>query len=158
MMLEINGWKVGIKFSASHFVPGHYKCSRLHGHDYGVRVRIYGEPENCVLYDFVELKRKLRGIVEEIDHHLIVPKNQEYIRHEINEDEVRIEFEGKKYSIPREDVIFLDLKLATAEELSRYLAERIKEELNFPPNVKGIEICVDEGPGQGACHYIPLGD
>lgn len=157
MMLEIDGWKVGIKFAASHFIPGHYKCSRLHGHDYGIRIRIYGD-KGCVLYDFVELKKKLRSIVEELDHHLLLPKSQEFIKHRIEGDQVIIEFEGKSYSVPMQDVIFLDVKLTTAEELSRYVAKRLMENVKFPPNVKGIEVAVDEGPGQGVWYYMPVGD
>ncbi|MCK4717968.1 MAG: 6-carboxytetrahydropterin synthase, partial [Thermoplasmata archaeon] len=41
--LELNGWDTGITFSASHFIPGHKKCGRLHGHGYGVRVRGHGD-------------------------------------------------------------------------------------------------------------------
>ncbi len=153
MMLEIDGWQVGIRFSASHFIPGHHKCSRIHGHDYGVRARIYGDEQNCMLYDFVALKKLLRGIADEIDHHIIIPASQDYITHEIIGDAVTVSFEGKTYSFPKEDVVFLDLKLTTAEELARFFAKRVLEEIKFPENVKGIEICIDEGPGQGACHY-----
>ena len=156
MMLEIDGWKSGIKFSASHFIPGHQKCSRLHGHDYGIRVHVYGEPSNGVLYDFVSLKRELREIAEEMDHRLLLPRNQEYIKHHVEGDEVHIEFDDKKYIVPLEDVYFLDIKLASAEELARYVGERVMKRVNFPKNVKGIEIAVDEGPGQGAWYYIPL--
>jgi len=158
MMLEIDGWKVGIKFAASHFIPGHHKCSRLHGHDYGIRIRIYGEEKDCVLYDFVELKKKLRSIAEELDHHLLLPKSQEFIKHRVEGNQVIIEFEGKSYSVPLQDVIFLDVELTTAEELSRYVAKRVLESVKFPPNVKGIEVAVDEGLGQGAWYYLAVGD
>ena len=59
--LEINGWDLGIKFSASHFIPTHKNCSRLHGHDYGIRFKIHGElNENMILMDFSEIKKNLR--------------------------------------------------------------------------------------------------
>ncbi|NPA75507.1 MAG: 6-pyruvoyl tetrahydropterin synthase family protein [Euryarchaeota archaeon] len=153
MHIEIDGWKVGIRFSASHFIPGHHKCARLHGHDYGVRVRIYGETKDCMLYDFVELKKIVRKIADEIDHHVMIPRSQEFIKHHINGNEVSIEFDGKRYTFPAKDVVFLDLKLTTAEELARYFAKKVLQAISFPANVKGFEICVDEGPGQGACHY-----
>jgi len=158
MMLEIDGWKVGLRFSASHFIPSHHKCSRLHGHDYGVRIRIYGDAKDCILYDFVALKKYVREICEELDHRVIIPEKEDYIRHHTEGDYIVVEFSGKKYTFPKGDVILVNIKLATAEELSRYLAERIAKDVEFPENVKGIEVCVDEGPGQGACHYIPIGD
>ncbi len=156
MMLEIDGWKVGLKFSASHFIPSHHKCSRLHGHDYGVRLRIYGETKDCILYDFVELKKLVRGICEELDHRLLLPKGESYIGHRIKGEEVEVEFSGKRYVFPKEEVVFLDVELVTAEELARYFSKRIMETLNLPENVKGIEVCVDEGPGQGACEYVEV--
>ncbi len=158
MMLEIDGWKNGMKFAAAHFVPSHNKCSRLHGHEYGVKIRIYGEPKNCMLYDFVELKKVVRKICDEIDHHIIIPKSKEYIKSEIRGDSVFVEFQNKKYLFPKEDVVFLEIKISTAEELSRYLGEKIVREIEFPDNLKGIEVCVEEGPGQGSWYYIPLGD
>ena len=158
MMLEIDGWKVGLKFSASHFIPSHHKCSRIHGHDYGVRIRIYGEPKDCILYDFVDLKKKIRKICEELDHRVLIPLQQDYITHREEGDSIIVEFSNKKYIFPKSDVFFLSVKLTTAEELSRYFSKRIVEEMDFPSNIKGIEVCVDEGPGQGACYYTPLGD
>lgn len=158
MMLEIDGWKVGIRFSAAHFIPSHHKCSRLHGHDYGVKVRIYGDTEDVMLMDFVEIKNELRKICDNIDHRVIVPKNQKFIKSEVEGDEVRVSTGEKSYVFPLSDVAFIDIAMATAEELSRYMAKRIVEKVEFPHEVKGIEICVEEGPGQGACHYTPLGD
>ncbi len=158
MMLEIDGWKVGLRFSASHFIPSHHKCSRIHGHDYGVRIRVYGDTKDCILYDFVALKKYVRKVCEELDHRVIIPERGDYIKHHVEKDNIIVEFSGKKYSFPKEDVILLDIKLSTAEELSRYFAERIVKDVEFPENVKGIEVCVDEGPGQGACHYVPLGE
>ncbi len=158
MMLEIDGWKVGIRFSASHFIPGHHKCSRLHGHDYGVKVRIYGDTENPMLMDFVEIKKELRKICDEIDHRVIIPQSQKFIKSEIRRDEVKVFMEDKSYTFPLGDVVFIDISMATAEELSKYMAKRIASTVNFPAEVKGFEICVEEGPGQGACHYMPVGD
>ncbi len=154
MMLEIDGWKVGLKFSASHFIPSHHKCSRIHGHDYGVRVRIFGEVEGGILYDFVDLKREVRSICDELDHRLLLPRDTRYIEHKIIGDTVEVSFEGKKYAFPRDEIAFLDIPIVTAEELAIYFSKLILNRINFPENVKGIEVCVDEGPGQGACHYV----
>ena len=156
MMLEIDGWKNGMKFAAAHFVPSHNKCSRLHGHEYGVKIRVYGEPKNCILYDFVELKKLVRKICDEIDHHIIIPKSEEYIKSEIRGESVFVTFQNKNYLFPREDVVFLDIKIPTAEELSRYIGEKIVREIKFPDNLKGVEVCVEEGPGQGSWYYMPL--
>ena len=158
MMLEIDGWKVGIRFSAAHIIPGHHKCSRLHGHDYGVKVRIYGDTDNPMLMDFVEIKKELRNICDEMDHHIIIPQSQAYIKSVMKGEQIQVVVNGKKYFFPRDDVIVIDVQMATAEELARYMARRLVNKVKFPPEVKGFEVCVEEGPGQGACHYTPVGD
>ncbi len=158
MMLEIDGWKVGIRFSAAHMIPGHNKCSRLHGHDYGVKVRVYGDADNPMLMDFVEIKNELRNICDEIDHHVILPASQAYIKSKVEGDQIKVLVNGKEYVFPIGDVVIIDVQIATAEELSKYMAKRIADKIKFPPDVKGFEVCVEEGPGQGSCYYMPVGD
>ena len=158
MMLEIDGWKVGMKFSAAHFIPEHGKCSRIHGHDYGVRIRIFGEVERGILFDFVELKKSVRRICDELDHHVLIPGESIAIDVKIDGDRVIARTNGKEYSFPKSDVVFVDVSIPSAEELARFIGKRIISEVEFPENVKGVEVCVDEGPGQGACEYFAMGD
>ncbi|MFQ5924664.1 MAG: 6-carboxytetrahydropterin synthase QueD [Dehalococcoidia bacterium] len=58
-------------FDAAHYLRGYQgKCERLHGHRFQVMVtlRAPGVDEIGLAYDFVELKRHLRGILEQFDH------------------------------------------------------------------------------------------
>lgn len=57
-------------FAAAHFLRNyHGKCESLHGHNYRVQVALAGElDENGLLYDFAELKKRVRGISEYLDH------------------------------------------------------------------------------------------
>ncbi len=157
-MLEIDGWKVNMKFAAAHFIPSHHKCSRLHGHDYALRIRVFGEPTEGILYDFVELKKEARKICDALDHHLLVPRNSDAMEVIREQEKVKIKFGDKEYTVPEEDVVYIDVSLPSAEELASYFARRLRESIKFPENVKGLEVCIDEGPGQGACEYIELGD
>ena len=57
MRLEINGWASKIVFSATHIIPMHSKCGRLHGHDYAINTKIEGEiGPNGVIMDFISVK------------------------------------------------------------------------------------------------------
>ncbi len=58
-------------FSAAHFIPGHRKCGRVHGHNFRVEVEVEGELRNGMVVDFYELKKILREIVERYDHGLL---------------------------------------------------------------------------------------
>ncbi len=152
MILEINGWETNIKFAASHFIPFQGKCSRLHGHDYGIRLKVEGEmDEHNMLLDFIEIKKILREMCEKIDHHLILPKKSKFM--DVQEIEARyiVHFEDKEYIIPSEDVVLLDIEVSTAEELSKYFLNELIKNYSFPKNIKSVTLCLDEGPGQGAC-------
>ncbi len=145
--LEIDGWDARIGFSAAHILPEHDKCGRLHGHNYAIHTRLEGvEGEQGFVFDFIPLKAILRKIAQELDHRLILPL---HMKGE-NEDEVEVKLVGKRYVFPREDVLFLDIQRTTAEELAKYILQRLLDELVPPENLRCIEIGVDESRGQGA--------
>ena len=157
MILEINGWDLNIKVSASHFIPYHGKCSRLNGHDYGLRVKIEGDlNDEHMIIDFIELKAILRALVEDMDHHVLIPKNSDIISVEEIEARVIVSFDDKEYIFPVEDVYYVDVEVTTAEELVNYLLKELIKKLNLPENVRKIELCLDEGIGQGVCTEMML--
>ena len=58
-------------FDAAHFLRGYRgKCEAVHGHRFGVVVRIRAEGLNDIgiAYDFVELKQYLGDILSRFDH------------------------------------------------------------------------------------------
>ncbi|UCF07312.1 MAG: 6-pyruvoyl tetrahydropterin synthase family protein [Thermoplasmata archaeon] len=150
MQIIIDGWDAGIKFSACHFIPAHDKCSRLHGHIYAINAKVEGSPgERGMLWDFITLKNALRSIAEELDHRVLIPGDSREMEIELG-DELKVSFEGKKYVFPLDDVVVMDIGLASAEELAGFILERLLQQLSVPENVKALEIGVDEGRGQGA--------
>lgn len=59
------------EFDAAHnLIHYHGKCERLHGHTYKLVVKLQGEPDSeGMVYDFVELKRLVKGkIIDRFDH------------------------------------------------------------------------------------------
>jgi len=149
MRLEINGWASKITFSATHIIPGHYKCGRLHGHDYAINATIDGElgPDGVIM-DFISVKEFLKGIADELDHRVLIPKKDPSVRVETNS--IIYIREGKTFQFPKEDCVLLDLTICSAEELAEFVLKRVLEKVDFPKNVHRIEIGVDEGKGQGA--------
>lgn len=151
MILEIDGAHSGIRFSACHFIPRHEKCSRLHGHGYIVRLRLDGEiGQDGMVIDFVVLKKKLKAMIDEFDHRVILPTLSEIVKITDTNGSVEVISCGKRYVFPKEDVVFLEIHSTTAEEMSKYMAERMAAEVDMPPNVRTLSIGLDEERGQTA--------
>lgn len=58
-------------FAAGHALRGYRgKCENPHGHNYRVRVHLRGEALDAIglLYDFRDIKRHLRELIDRFDH------------------------------------------------------------------------------------------
>jgi 6-pyruvoyltetrahydropterin/6-carboxytetrahydropterin synthase len=61
-------------FEAAHFLRGYQgKCENMHGHRYGVAIRIKSEKLNDIglAYDFSDVKQHLKAILGIYDHALL---------------------------------------------------------------------------------------
>lgn len=59
-------------YDAAHYLKNYKgKCERLHGHRYVVEAALQAEELNeaGIAFDFVDLKRELRDLAEELDHY-----------------------------------------------------------------------------------------
>ncbi|MFQ6127450.1 MAG: 6-pyruvoyl tetrahydropterin synthase family protein [Thermoplasmata archaeon] len=150
MELRIDGWKSRIRFSASHFVPTHEKCDKLHGHDYAVHLLLEGEVDSSgMIMDFILLKKAMRKIVEELDHRVLLPGKSPLMKIKKGST-ISISVGEKSYHFPSEDVRILDIGAVSAENLADYVLRKLTDEIGIPENVSSISVGVDEGPGQGA--------
>jgi 6-pyruvoyl-tetrahydropterin synthase len=123
----------------------------LHGHDYGIIVRIYGTlNDKYMLMDFIVIKEVLRELIDTLDHHVLIPKKSDFMDVKIIENKVIVSFSGKEYVFPREDVVLLDLNVTTAESLSEYLLNLLIAKNIFGPNIEKVELGIEEGKGQGS--------
>ena len=150
MKVKVDGWRSHIVFSAAHFIPDYERCGRLHGHSYAIHAAVEGETDEMgIVIDFGELKRAMKKIADEIDHHMIVPGRGD-LKISRNDGEVEVVFEKKRYVFPEEDCIILPIDSSSAESLASYILDRLIEEMKMPSGVTSLEVGVDEGFGQGA--------
>ena len=150
MRIAIDGNYSGIRFSASHFIPGHDKCGRLHGHSYVLHLVLHGDVGgNGMIMDFVDLKKALKTMVDELDHRVLLPGRSAEVT--ITQgSEVEVQVGSKRYVFPAEDVAILDVAQCSAEEMAGMALERLIREIEFTPNVRYVEVGLDEGRGQTA--------
>jgi len=150
MELRIDGWRCNLTFASSHFLADYSKCSRIHGHSYAVHLIMEGDAIDGILMDFRIIKSTIREIIEEIDHHVIIPTEGKF---EVKrEGEVEVRYEDKRYIFPEEDCIFLPIYSSSAENLATYILQEFMKRAGIEgrENIRMVKIGVDEGRGQGA--------
>lgn len=139
---------LGIEFSAGHFVDEGGKCERLHGHNYQVSARVIGDVDSLgMVVDFREIKQRLRELCSHWDHRLLLPKRSQNIKSTQKGDRTEVITPDRRYDLPSEDIILLDVIETTAEELARVLGEELARGLKSAfPNIHRIEVTIAESP------------
>ena len=108
-------------FSAAHRLDGYPgACSRVHGHNFRVEVRVRAESLDSlgIGLDFAVIKNELRSILDKLDHQLL------------------------------NEVPFFEGKNPTAEVIALAIHEKLAERLD-QPGVRVSEIRVEESPDAG---------
>ena len=150
--------KDDLVFSSAHFITfaGH-RCEGLHGHNYRVRVTVDGElnAEDGLVFDFIELKRLMRQLCQEIDHLVLLPLQNTRITVSEEGDAVRVSVDGvPRYTFPRRDCALLPVANTTVEMLAQLLTSRLDAALasTCAANVTAIEMEVEENFVQSAIY------
>ena len=149
-------------FASAHFITfaGH-RCEGLHGHNYRVRVTIDGglNEEAWFVFDFVELKRIMKRLCDEIDHLVLLPLESDRVKVAEDGDTVRVSVDGKpRYVFPRRDCALLPIPNTTVEMLAKLLTTRLRTELESggATALTAIEMEVEENFGQTAVYRETL--
>lgn len=173
MRMILKGEDCGFSWSASHLLPGHTKCSRIHGHNYVMDIEIESKQldDHGMIVDFIEIKKYIRSMIEDFDHRLMLPglvfsdnntSKMIVIRQIINNiDLYKISYLGindkeKLYFITQSDVVFIDgIDFVTAENLSLYFKNKVIKVIdnmtkNKDTNNFTVNVAIYEDAGQGA--------
>ncbi len=141
-------------FCAGHFITyGGDICERLHGHNYRVTAEVSGPlDENHYVIDFIALRDTLKAIVDELDHHMLLPTRHPLIKVVADEREVIATFRDRRWVFPLGDCILLDVPNTTSELLARYIAGRLSDDLvkSTGQRPQRLRIEVDESFGNVA--------
>jgi 6-pyruvoyltetrahydropterin/6-carboxytetrahydropterin synthase len=150
-------------FSSAHFITfaGH-RCEGLHGHNYRVRVTLEGalNQEAWFVFDFVELKRIMKRLCDEIDHLVLLPLQSDRVTVREEGGNVRVDVDGApRYLFPRRDCALLPIPNTTVEMLAKWLVSRLRTELASQDGaaLTAIEMEVEENFGQTAIYREIVG-
>lgn len=147
-----------LTFSCAHFVLGEKIIEPLHGHNYRVLLNVYGDQgkDNMVI-DFHLIKKILVPIVDELDHHILIPSKNKLIQIKEQDGQIIVNLpkHNKEYEFPKEDVVVLPIENTTVEELSHYFAYKIiKSEYLKRENIDQVTVTVFEYEGQGVSYNL----
>jgi 6-pyruvoyltetrahydropterin/6-carboxytetrahydropterin synthase len=149
-------------FASAHFITfeGH-RCEGLHGHNYRARVTVDGRlnEQTWLVFDFVELKRIMRRLCDEIDHLVLLPLQSNRVRVSEQGESVCVAVDGMpRYQFPRRDCALLPVPNTTVEMLAKLLADRLRAELEAvgARGLTAIEMEVEENFGQSAVYRVAL--
>lgn len=107
-------WELRVRgdFSAAHALRAYQgKCERLHGHNFTAEICVRGDKlrkPTDILLDFGELKKILKTVLAELDHHCLNntppfdslnPSSENLARHIFNEVEKLLPAEAKAYGV-----------------------------------------------------------
>lgn len=122
-------------FCASHVLPSHDKCSKLHGHNYRVLVTC-GRQElfGGMVIDFGLVKAQLKELLNKFDHRFIIPILNPNFGVVINEEQhvLTVSVSRDKMNpllITGTETEFVQLKIeqSTAECIAGYVQEQMEQ-------------------------------
>src|SRR5437762_13139549 len=151
--------KEDLVFAAAHLITfaGH-RSDKLHGHNYRASLVIEGglEADSRLVVDFSAVKKVMRSLTAELDHRVLLPRDNPQLKIPEENGSVRVAFAGQpRYLFPAGDCVILPIPNTTVEMLSQYLAGRVRAELGSV-RLKTIEIEVEENFGQSASYREDL--
>ncbi len=153
--------KEDLVFAAAHFITfaGH-RCEKLHGHNYRASLVVEGglERDSWFVVDFSAVKQVMRGLTAELDHRVLLPRDNPKLAITQDNGRVSVAFAGEpRYVFPAGDCVILPIPNTTVEMLAQYLAGRVRAELGRSSvHLKSIEVEVEENFGQSASYRETL--
>lgn len=156
---SIRVYKQYFNFASSHFML--FKDGTrepLHGHNYRVQVKGNApELDDDMVFDFLNIKPIVRKICDSLDHKLLIPKLNAHLTIEDREQNFNIITKDNSFfSIPKTDVLLLEIENTSAERIAAYIALEIRKEVFAQYNFEfsELEIEVEETPGQSAVYTL----
>lgn len=137
-------------FSAAHFITFGRSCERLHGHNYHVAAEFQGPlDDNQLVIDFLLVRAKLREIVAELDHYMLLPTQHPEMRVDDDGREVTVTLGEQRWIFPSGDCRLLPVANTTAELLAAHIGKQLLESLqSHADKFSQVRVEVDECDGQ----------
>ena len=133
---------------------------RLHGHNYTIAIAIEVDRIDLpAMLPFSPIKVALGELCTAWKEHVLIATNNPHLVLVRDDSELELTLCGERYVFPRGDVLLLPIDNVSVEALAAYIAELLRDRLAADlsgSHVRGLEVTVEESPGQGASCMLPL--
>ena len=147
-------------FSANHALITKDLVESLHGHNYYVEIELFGKLDsNGIVFDYINLDKSIKAITLEWDHYTLLPRLNKLMKFEENGDNIEIRYGDRFYSIPIDEIRFLECQSITTETLTEVFVQKIKvflDQKDKTGNIKMVKVTIWETPTYSASHTIHL--
>lgn len=141
-------------FSSGHFITFEGdRCERVHGHNYRTAVEVDGDlDDNQYVVDFIAVRDMTRAITDELDHRMLLPARNPYIRLEGDGLNLVARYNDRWWSFPRDECVVLPVANTTAELLAKWIADRLLAAMRARgwADPQAVRVEVEECFGQSA--------
>lgn len=157
-MFAVHLAKENFKFSCSHFtILSSNKAEHLHGHNYQVAVDIELSEINTDLgfaFDFNDVKPVIRRLCDSLDERILLAGKSKYLNIMTAGSQVEVKFGERTYSLPEGDVITLPICNISSEELARWFARGLAEDIQSIQHWRRIRVSIEETRGQSVSYTL----
>lgn len=129
---------------------------RLHGHNFRIILDVeIADGGLAAMIDLGVARRALDALCDAWREHTLLAANNPHLEILRDDDELEFRLCGARYVLPRGDVVLLPIENTSVEGLAEHVAAVLSEQL-ADPNVRALEIRVDELPDIGASFRVEL--
>ncbi|MFT7579060.1 MAG: 6-pyruvoyltetrahydropterin/6-carboxytetrahydropterin synthase [Myxococcota bacterium] len=160
----IRVYKQNFNFGAAHFlIFADGSREQLHGHNYHVRVKVWGETQaGDLVLDFIKFKPVVRAICDDLDHRMLLPRHNHRLTVTEFPDRVEARYEdGAFFCFPAGDCRILELPNTSTEMLAQFFCDELLIRMaaeGSDAGIQAVEIEVEESLGQCGVYKRILGD
>jgi 6-pyruvoyltetrahydropterin/6-carboxytetrahydropterin synthase len=148
------------KFSCAHMTvfPDGTK-ERLHGHNYTIAVAIDVDSVALdAMIPFTPIKQALSELCAAYKERVLLGERNPHFKIVRDDGELEFMLCGDRYVLPRGDALLLPIDNISVEQLAQHIAAILKTKIAVlaAPQVRALEVTVEESPGQGSSCTLEL--
>jgi 6-pyruvoyl-tetrahydropterin synthase len=146
-------------FSAAHTGLHAGRFEPLHGHTFGVKLYLVGEPNPItgMVADFQVVNRALTSAVDPLRRRVLLAGRCDQVDIHTEAGQTEVTGGGKRYSFPTTDVLVLPVVNTTTEQIAAWLLEQLLPALAGHARLRSVELTVVEASDAAATvvHQFP---